>query len=192
MSLIGGDTSDSGVDSITGEGVDNADPKNPVITKTPTSAAIFVTNNNEDVTTVTGNTELFVNAKVSNLTPPAPVYSGDFEVSVGGELSILHTGNETDYKIEISGTVTSVNPDFLDTFIVVKVISDLQGEFTGGVKPYPVGVSFSGSAEVGFGLTVYGRFPQNEVIRVQLSSSTAGNLILSDCIFFAEKIQPLN
>ena len=179
-----------GVSSVTGEGVNNSDANNPVITKTPTHASIFVSNNNEDVTSVTGDPSLFVIAKVSNLSIPDGGYDGGFDASSSGDFSVNHTDDESDYKMEISGTVTSLNPDFLNTFIVIKVDSDLQGEFTGGVKAYPVGVTFGVSAEIGFGIKVYGKLQKNESINLSLSSSAESDLILNDCIFFAEKIQP--
>ena len=179
-----------GVKSVTGEGVNNTDPENPVIVQNPTPSSILVTKARLSTLAVTNNTDSFVTAKVDNLDGVAPIYKGAFDQAVAGEASLKHSGPEQDYKIDISGTIKTLNPAFLGTFIVVKVIGDIQGEFTGGRKPYPVGVSLGGDAEVGFGITVYGKFPVNEVIRFQVSSSNAGNLVLSECIYFAQKIQP--
>ncbi len=179
-----------GVQSVSGDGVDNTNPSNPTISQTPTESSILVTNGNSEVTTVTNNPGSFVNANVDNLAGVASIYEGNFSQNATGEAALKYSGDEEDYELSISGTVTSINPAFLGTFVIVKLVGDIQGEFTGGRKPYPVGVSLGGSEEVGFGITIYGKFPPNEVIRVQLSSSNAGDLILSDCIYFAQKIRP--
>ena len=190
--IVGKSGEGGGVESVTGDGVDNNDPKNPKISQTPRMSSILVTNTNPLTTTVTNNPDLFVNASVDNLSGVAPSYEGDFSQNSTGEAAIKYSGLEEDYELSISGTVTTLNPAFLGTFIVVKLVGDIQGEFTGGRKPYPVGVSLGGNAEVGFSITVYGKFPDSEVVRVQLSSSNAGDLILTDCIYFAQKIMPFD
>ena len=106
-------------------------------------------------------------------------------------LEIEFTGDTgEDYRIDFSGTVSSDNPS-LDTYLVLKVDTDLQSEFTGGEKAYPLGLVFGAgsSPAVGFGITVYGKFTQGEKVRLHLASSDAGKLTLSDCIMFAVQIR---
>ncbi len=189
----GGKSSPSGggIESLTGEGVNNADPLNPVIEQTPTPTAIHRTQSNALTTTVTGIANFFVNAAVDNLDPVAPPYAGDFEQGVIDEFALSYAGTNQSYKIDISGSIIALSPAFLGTYIGAKVTGDLQGDFTGGVKFYPIGVSFGSSPAIGFQITVYGQFAPNELLRLQLSSSTAGDLRVIDCIFVAEKIQPI-
>lgn len=154
---------------------------------------ILVTNNDLTPTTVTANPDSYVTAALT--TPLAEPVAGYAENFVSGSVDsavVEHTGaSAEDYRIDFSGTIVANDPAFLDTFIGVKVTSDAGQEFTGGIKFYPVGVSFGGSSPaIGFSTVVYGKIAAGEKLSVQLSSNTAGDLTLTDLIMFAVKIAP--
>lgn len=154
---------------------------------------ILVTNNDLAVTVVTSNSDSFITASLTtDLAAPVSGYDSDFISGAAGLATIEHNDTAThDYRIDFSGTIVAGDPAFLDTYIGVKVASDSGQEFTGGIKFYPVGVSFGGSSPaIGFSTVVYGAIGANEKISLQLSSNTAGNLILTDLIIFAVKIVP--
>ncbi len=154
------------------------------------SSAIQITESNSAVTAVTGSPTAFVNALVDNLVPVETRYAGDFSQAAPGEAALLYSGTDQDFRFELSGSIISDNPSFLGGYVGVKIVGDLQGEFTGGLKFYPVGVSFGASQSLGFSITVYGRFPENEIVRLQLSADVAGDLQVVDCIYYAQKIIP--
>ena len=152
---------------------------------------ILVVNDNVLQTTVTGSPTTFVQAVTTALLPPVTGYDTKFQHVGNNVLEIEFTGDTgEDYRIDFSGTVSSDNPS-LDTYLVLKVDTDLQSEFTGGEKAYPLGLVFGAgsSPAVGFGITVYGKFTQGEKVRLHLASSDAGKLTLSDCIMFAVQIR---
>lgn len=152
---------------------------------------ILVANNNVLTTPVTSDPAAFVQAVITPLVAPDVNYDTKF-VATGTntvELEFLGDTGE-DYRIDFSGTVSSDNPS-LDTYLVLKVDTDLQSEFTGGEKAYPLGLVFGAgsSPAVGFDLSIYGKFTQGEKVRLHLASSDAGNLTLTDCISFAVRIR---
>lgn len=154
---------------------------------------ILVTNNDTAPTTVTSDPDLFETALISTpLTAPAPGYDSDFISGSNSFAVVKHNSAETQsYRIDFSGTITANDPAFLDTYIGIKVASDSGQEFTGGIKFYPVGVSFGGSSPaIGFSTVVFGSIAPNEEIGIELSSNTAGDLILTDLIMFAVRITP--
>lgn len=154
---------------------------------------ILVTNNDLAVTTVTSNPDAYVTAVLTtDLAPPITGYDNDFISGAVGLATIEHADvTPHDYRIDFSGTVVADDPAFLDTFIGIKIASDSGQEFTGGIKFYPVGVSFGGSSPaIGFSTVVFGAISPNEKISLQLSSNTAGDLILTDLIIFAVRITP--
>lgn len=157
---------------------------------------ILVTNNDTSVTsvtTVTSDPDAFVTASITtDLAAPVPGYDNDFISGAVGFATVEHDDTVThDYRIDFSGTVVADDPAFLDTYIGVKVASDSGQEFTGGIKFYPVGVSFGGSSPaIGFSTVVFGAIVPGEKISIQLSSNTAGDLILTDLIVFAVRITP--
>lgn len=154
---------------------------------------ILVTNNDTATTTVTSNPDSFVTASITtDLAPPVAGYDNDFISGAAGLATVEH--NDTvahDYRMDFSGAIVADDPSFLDTYIGVKIASDSGQEFTGGIKFYPVGVSFGGSSPaIGFSTVVFGNIGANEKISLQLSSNTAGDLILTDLIMFAVRITP--
>ena len=154
---------------------------------------ILVTNNDLAVTAVTSDPNAFVTAALTtDLAAPVAGYDNDFISGVAGLATIEHAdATPHDYRIDFSGTVVADDPAFLDTFIGIKIASDSGQEFTGGIKFYPVGVSFGGSSPaIGFSTVVFGNIGANEKISLQISSNTAGDLILTDLIMFAVKIAP--
>ncbi|CAH9013563.1 conserved hypothetical protein [Vibrio phage 455E52-1] len=156
-------------------------------------SSILVTNNDLAVTTVTSDPDTYVTAALTtDLAPPIAGYDSDFISGAVGLATVEHNDTVThDYRMDFSGTVVADDPAFLDTFIGIKIASDSGQEFTGGIKFYPVGVSFGGSSPaIGFSTVVFGAIGPNEKISLQVSSNTAGNLILTDLIMFAVKITP--
>ena len=156
-------------------------------------SSILVTNNDTEVTAVTADPDAFVTANITiDLAPPISGYDNDFISGATGFATIEHNDTEThDYRIDFSGTVVADDPAFLDTYIGVKISSDQGQEFTGGIKFYPVGVSFGGSSPaIGFQTVVFGAIGPNEKLSIQLSSNTAGDLVLTDLIVFAVRITP--
>jgi len=154
--------------------------------------AIYATTASTAVTTVTPNPATFAQAMVDSIAPIESAYAGPFSALDNGEAAIVHTGDESDYVFRVGGVVVVLDPAFLGTYIGVTVEADIQGAFTGGTKFYPVGVSFGIPRAVGFDVTVYGRFPVDEVVRVKLSSNEAGPIILRDCIYSFERIRPMS
>lgn len=154
---------------------------------------IMVTNNDTAITTVTSNPDTFVTAALTtDLAAPVVGYDNDFISGATGLAAVEHNDSVThDYRMDFSGTIVADDPAFLDTYIGVKISSDSGQEFTGGIKFYPVGVSFGGaSPAIGFSTVVFGAIGPNEKISLQVSSNTAGDLILTDLIMFAVKITP--
>ena len=154
---------------------------------------ILATNNDIAVTAVTSDPDSYVTASITtDLSPPVPGYDNDFISGASGLATIEHADAAPhDYRIDFSGTVVADDPAFLDTYIGIKISSDSGQDFTGGIKFYPVGVSFGGSSPaIGFSTVVFGNIGANEKISLQLSSNTAGNLILTDLIMFAVRITP--
>ena len=154
---------------------------------------ILVSNNDTEVTTVTSDPDSFVTATLTtDLAAPVSGYDNDFTSGATGLATIEHADTVThDYRIDFSGTIIADDPAFLNTYIGVKISSDQGQEFTGGIKFYPVGVSLGGSSPaIGFQTVVFGAIEANEKLSLQLSSNTAGDLILTDLIVFAVKITP--
>lgn len=154
---------------------------------------ILVTNNNTVTTTVTVDPDVFTTAAITpSLTAPVSGYDADFIAGSSTLAEIQHTGSaDYDYRIDFSGTVIADNPAFLNTYIGIKIASSEGQDFTGGIKFYPVGVSFGGSSPaIGFSTVVYGKIAPSEKLIVQLSSNTAGDLTLTDLIVFAVRITP--
>lgn len=154
---------------------------------------ILVTNSNTATTAVTADPDTFATAVLTTgLAAPLAGYDNDFVSGATGFATIEHNDTLThDYRIDFSGTVVADDPAFLNTYIGVKISSDQGQEFTGGIKFYPVGVSFGGSSPaIGFQTVVFGAIAPNEKLSLQLSSNTAGNLILTDLIMFAVRITP--
>lgn len=150
-------------------------------------------NDNVTSTTVTGDPNAFITAFTNpTFSAPARGYATGFRPTANTLAEVRHAGTSaTDYRIDFSGTVVATDPAFLDTYIGIQVVTDLGQTFTGGVKFYPVGVSFGGaSPALGFSITVYGRFEPNEVVELQVSSNTAGDLVVTDVIVFTVGIQP--
>lgn len=154
---------------------------------------ILVSNNDTSVTTVTSDPDAFVVASLTSpLTPPIAGYDNDFKSDGTNTATIEHDLSDVqDYRIDFSGTVVAGDPAFLDTYIGIKIASDSGQEFTGGIKFYPVGVSFGGSSPaIGFSTAVFGAIGPGEKVSVQLSSNTAGDLTITDLIVFAVRITP--
>ncbi len=154
---------------------------------------ILVTNNDLATTTVTSDPDAFVTANLTTqLVAPVTGYDSDFASAGANIAEVEHVGTaQQSYRVDFSGTITATDPAFLDTYIGLKVASDSGQEFTGGIKFYPVGVSFGGaSPAIGFSTVVFGSIAPGEKLSVQVSSNTAGNLILTDLIMFAVKITP--
>ena len=154
---------------------------------------VLVSNANTLPTVVTTDPLAFVTASLTNpLTAPVTGYASDFDASASDAVELIcKSTTQESYRIDFSGTVLATDPAFLNTYIGVKITTDLGQVFTGGVKFYPVGVSFGGvSPAIGFAITVYGSIAPSEIIRLELSSNTAGGLIAADVIFFAVKIKP--
>lgn len=154
---------------------------------------ILVSNNDAATTPVSSNPDSFVTAALTtDLAAPISGYDNDFISGATGFATVEHNDAVThDYRLDFSGTIVADDPAFLDTYIGVKISSDSGQEFTGGIKFYPVGVSFGGSSPaIGFSTVVFGAIGPNEKLSLQLSSNTAGDLILTDLIMFAVKITP--
>lgn len=154
---------------------------------------ILVTNNNTTTTTVTADPASFVIANIAtDLAAPVAGYDSDFISGATGQAVIEHNDTVThDYKVEFSGTIIANDPAFLNTYVGIRVISDLGQEFTGGVKFFPAGVSFGGSSPaLGFSVTTFGAIAANEKLQLEVSSNTAGDLTLTDLIVFAVRIKP--
>ncbi|AUR90076.1 hypothetical protein NVP1137O_22 [Vibrio phage 1.137.O._10N.261.46.B5] len=156
-------------------------------------SSILVTNNDLAATAVTSDPDAFVTAALTaDLVAPVTGYDNDFISGATGLATIEHADTTPhDYRIDFSGTIVADDPSFLDTFIGIKIASDSGQEFTGGIKFYPVGVSFGGSSPaIGFSTVVFGNIGAGEKLSLQLSSNTAGDLILTDLIVFAVRITP--
>ena len=154
---------------------------------------ILVTNNNNAVTTVTANPGAFVTSNLTNnLSTPVAGYDSDFISGATGQGVIEHDDTVTnDYKIEFSGTIISDSAGFFGSYIGVRVSSSLGQVFTGGVKFYPTGTSFGGGTpRLGFSVTIFGAIAQSENLSLELSSTTAGDLTVTDLIVFAVRIKP--
>lgn len=154
---------------------------------------ILVSNNDTSPTIVTSNPDAFVTAVLTTpVAAPVAGYDNDFKSDGTSTAAIEHDlGDTHDYRIDFSGAVVAGDPAFLGTYIGIKIASDSGQEFTGGIKFYPVGVSFGGvSPAIGFSTVVFGAIGPGEKISVQLSSNTAGNLTLTDLIVFAVRIKP--
>lgn len=168
---------------------------NEIITDEFTGAPsnILVSNNDLAPTAVTSDPDAFVTAALTTpVMPPIAGYDNDFNSDGTNTATIKHDlGDEHDYRIDFNGTVVAGDPAFLDTYIGIKIASDSGQEFTGGIKFYPVGVSFGGvSPAIGFSIVVFGAIGPGEKVSVQLSSNTAGNLTLTELIVFAVRITP--
>ena len=154
---------------------------------------VLVTNNGNTATPVTGVPNQFERAKITTpLAAPVAGYDADF-ISGSNRFAVAkHNSTETrSYRVDFSGTITATDPAFLDTYIGLKIASDSGQEFTGGIKFYPVGVSFGGaSPAIGFSTVVFGSIAPGEKLSVQISSNTTGDLILTDLIMFAVRITP--
>lgn len=156
-------------------------------------STILVTNNNATATPVTADPNLFETAEIASpLAAPVAGYDADFTSGSNRFAVAKHSSAETrSYRVDFSGTIIADDPAFLDTYIGIKVASSLGQEFTGGIKFYPVGVSFGGSSPaIGFSAVVFGSIAPGEDLGIELSSNTAGNLILTDLIMFAVRISP--
>lgn len=154
---------------------------------------VLVSNANTLPTVVTDEPLDFVTASLTNpIAEPAPGYASDFEANVNDAVELIcKSATQASYRMDFSGTVLATAPAFLNTYIGVSITTNLGQVFTGGAKFYPVGVSFGGvSPAIDFAVTVYGSIAPNEVVRLELSSNTAGGLIAADVIFFAVKIKP--
>lgn len=154
---------------------------------------ILVSNDDTATTTVTGDPFAFVTASLTTpLLSPKGGYDDDFVSGNPTQAVIEHTNNSaSDYRIDFSGTIISDDPAFLGTYIGIRVISDSGQEFTGAVRFYPVGVTFAGSSPaIGFSALVFGNIGPGEQVSLQLSSNTAGDLLLTDVIMFAVRISP--
>lgn len=154
---------------------------------------VLVTNGNTLPTIVTTDPLAFVTAVLTNpIAAPVVGYASDFSANVNDAVELIcNSATQESYRMDFSGTVLATDPAFLNTYIGVKVTTNLGQVFTGGAKFYPVGVSFAGaSPAIGFSITVYGSIAPNEIVRLELSSNTAGGLIAADVIFFAVKIKP--
>jgi len=154
---------------------------------------ILVSNEDTATTTVTSDPDAFVTAALTtNLAAPVLGYDNDFVSGANGLATIEHSDTTThDYRLDFSGTIVAGDPAFLGTYIGVKISSDAGQDFTGGIKFYPVGVSFGGSSPaIGFSTVVFGAIGPNEKLSLQLSSNTAGDLTLTDLIIFAVRITP--
>ena len=156
-------------------------------------STILVTNNGTTATPVTSDPNQFEAAEITSpLTAPVTGYDADF-ISGSNQFAVAkHNSTETrSYRVDFSGTIIANDPSFLDTYIGIKVASSLGQEFTGGIKFYPVGVSFGGSSPaIGFSTVVFGSIAPGEELGIELSSNTAGDLILTDLIMFAVRISP--
>lgn len=156
-------------------------------------STILVTNNDATVTPVTADPNQFETAEITTpLAAPVTGYDTDF-ISGSNQFAVAkHNSTETrSYRVDFSGTIVADDPAFLDTYIGIKVASSLGQEFTGGIKFYPVGVSFGGSSPaIGFSTVVFGSIAPGEDLGIELSSNTAGNLTLTDLIMFAVRISP--
>lgn len=155
---------------------------------------VLVSNSNLLPTTVIADPLDFVAANLTNpIVAPVAGYDADFEASTSSTVELSCKGSvDEDYRIDFSGTVLATDPAFLNTYIGVRVTTNLGQTFTGGAKFYPVGVSFEGSSPaIGFSITVYGKIAPGEIVKLELSSNTAGGLIAADVIFFAVKIRPV-
>jgi hypothetical protein len=154
---------------------------------------ILVTNNDNAATPVTADPNQFETAEITTpLAAPVAGYDADF-ISGSNQFAVAkHNSTETrSYRVDFSGTIIADDPAFLDTYIGVKVASSLGQEFTGGIKFYPVGVSFGGSSPaIGFSTVVFGSIAPGEDLGIEVSSNTAGNLTLTDLIMFAVRITP--
>ena len=154
---------------------------------------ILVSNNDTAATAVTSNPESFVTAALTtDLAAPVAGYDNNFISGATGFATVEHNDTVTrDYRLDFNGTIVADDPGFLDTYIGIKISSDSGQEFTGGIKFYPVGVSFGGSSPaIGFSTVVFGAIGPNEKLSLQVSSNTAGDLILTDLIMFAVRITP--
>lgn len=154
---------------------------------------ILVSNDDTAVTIVTSDPDSFVTASLTTpLMPPVVGYDSDFVSGSVDSVVITHNDTEAhDYRIDFSGTIIAGDPAFLNTYIGIKIASDSGQDFTGGIKFYPVGVSFGGaSPAIGFSTVVFGNIGAGEKLSLQLSSNTAGNLTLTDLIMFAVRITP--
>lgn len=152
-----------------------------------------MTNNDLSPTSVISDLDNFVPAEVTTpLTEPTTGYAEDFISGSTDSAVVEHVGDSAkDYLITFSGTLVAIDPAFINAFIGVKVVSDAGQEFTGRVKFYPVNVSVgSVTPTIGFSLTVYGEIAVGEKLSLQLSSTTAGVLTLTDLIVHAARIKP--
>lgn len=164
-----------------GDGVSGADK---------TEGAVYLTNDNLLSVPVIADIETFVDVPMDNIGEPETGYGNGWEVIPGGTINLKHINEQCDYKISISGTFISLDPGFLGTNVGIKALGP-RGDYTGGTKFYPVGVSFGATPQIGFNLTIYGRFFKDESFKLQVSSTDATNLILTDCIIFLEPIKPI-
>lgn len=162
----------------------------PAFTGAPST--VLTLNNNALPTPVVGTATTFVVAVAGELTPPVAGYAAAFQGRNEGALTVEFTADTgEDFRVDVSGQLTHDNPG-LDSFVVCRVTTDLQQEFTGGTKAYPLGITWGAgsSPQVGFEVVVYGKFTKGERLSLELSANAAGNVTVTDCLLFAVRIQP--
>lgn len=154
---------------------------------------ILVTNSNTTTTAVTSDPDTFVISNITtDLSAPIAGYDSDFISGAIGQGVIEHNDTVThDYQIEFSGTIIADGAGFFGSYIGVRVSSDLGQAFTGGTKFYPTGTSFGGGTpQLGFSIVIFGAIAAAEKLQLQLSSTVAGNLTVTDLIAVAVRIKP--
>lgn len=161
----------------------------------PDESAVTVLSSNANTTTnaVVADIDAFGAPTIdSELQAPETEYAnGDFLSNSINTPSIIHdSGQARDYKIEFSGTIIASGLGLIGSFVGVRVVSNLGQTFTGGTRFFELGVSGGESALCGFYFPIYGRIADGEVLNFELSSNSAGDLILSDIIIFSQRIRP--
>ena len=106
---------------------------------------------------------------------------------------VVNNAGLRDYSVSMSGKITSDSTSNSD-HIEVKVVQGQSGvfqDFTGGDKKYAAGRSGGQiTSDVGFTLTVFGRFPPGEEIKLQVSKDFVGQLVVEDLIITLSPITP--
>lgn len=148
---------------------------------------LFTSNDNTTVTPTDADISNLVDVLCTSapLSAPVPGYDNAFTPDAT-RASVTYNLPTRDYSLSVSGKVTSDSITDTDKFFLRLV----QGQgvtfvgFTGGEKRYPAGrATGQVTSEVGFTFEVFGRFPQNEEIKLQIAKDFAGNITVEDVIF---------
>jgi hypothetical protein len=148
---------------------------------------LFTSNDNTTVTPTDDNPSNYVDVLLSAapLTPPFPEYGDAFSPDQNSAM-LTNTDGTKDYSVSISGKVVSDSTANSDKFFL-RILQGQGGSFvgfTGGEKRYPAGIAQGQvTSQIGFTFEVFGRFPPNEQIKLQIAKDFAGSITVEDVIF---------